>query len=111
MTEFNVITAEHFKKHTELSEEFRALRYNLETIDLGLKPEGVTQCEKSAVHSDKVNFKYVFVSNMMRTIQTAIHLFKSHPNKANIKFIVLPLLKESFNCAYDLCLTRENLRK
>jgi broad specificity phosphatase PhoE len=71
---------------------------------MGLRPEGVIQCEKSSVNSDGVNFKYVFVSNMRRTIETAVHLFKSHPNRTTIKFFVLPLLKEGFNSAYDLCL-------
>ena len=111
LTEFNLIFAAHLKKFTELSEETKPLRADLKSIDMGLRPEGIIQCEKSSVHSDKVNFKYVFVSQMVRTIETAVHLFKSHPNRKEIKFIVLPLLKEGFNCAYDLCLTNEALRK
>ena len=32
---------------------------------------------------------------MKRAMETAVHLFKCHPNKANITFIVTPNLREN----------------
>ena len=46
----------------------------------------------------------------MRTCQTAIHIFKNHPNKSQIRFIVLPLVKEGINTGYDYCLSVEHMR-
>ena len=33
---------------------------------------------------------------------TTIHTFKNHPNKENIKFIVLPLAREILNATCDI---------
>ena len=35
-------------------------------------------------------------------MQTAIHMFKGHPNKANIKFIVEPAVHEIMHTTNDL---------
>ncbi len=48
---------------------------------------------------------------MIRACQTAIHVFKNHPNKKDIKFIVLPLVKEGLNLNNDKCGTLERMRK
>lgn len=47
---------------------------------------------------------------MVRAIQTAIHIFKSHPNKDKIKFLVIPMVKEGLNCANDKCGTYHRMR-
>lgn len=36
----------------------------------------------------------MYVSPFVRNIETAIHLFGNHPNKANINFVILPLIRE-----------------
>ena len=41
------------------------------------------------------------MSPMLRTCQTTVELFKTHPNKANIKFILYPLAKESAHLCND----------
>ena len=51
-----------------------------------------------------IDFRVVFVSPMRRTMQTASNIFKSHPNLANIKFIVLPLAREVMKNTNDLCM-------
>jgi len=39
---------------------------------------------------------------MLRTCMTAMHMFKNHPNRANIKFIVLPAAKEGLHLCNDI---------
>jgi len=51
-------------------------------------------CENNSKYLRNIDFEAVFVSPLGRAIQTAYHLFKSHPNKKAIKFIVLPQLAE-----------------
>ena len=48
-----------------------------------------------------INFKVVFVSPMLRTCTTAIELFKDHPDKDNIKFVIYPVCKESIHLCND----------
>ena len=48
---------------------------------------------------------------MVRTCQTAIHIFKNHPFKDRIKFIVLPSVKEGLNLCNDKQGTAERMRK
>jgi hypothetical protein len=71
----------------------------------------VLQCEAAQAHADNINIKYVFVSPMVRTCETAIHIFKSHPNKKIIKFIVLPSIKEGLNLCNDKQGTYARLRR
>ena len=55
--------------------------------------------------------RLVFVSPMIRTCETAIHIFKNHPNKANIKFVVLPSIKEGLNLCNDKQGTHSRMRR
>ena len=50
---------------------------------------------------NQINTKIVLVSPLLRTILTAIHLFKNHPQKGEIKFVLVPLLKESLDSTYS----------
>ena len=38
---------------------------------------------------------------MLRTCMTAVELFKEHPNKSKIKFVLMPLAKESAHLCND----------
>ena len=51
---------------------------------------------------NQVNYKVVYVSPLRRAIQTAVNMFKTHPNKANIKFKVFPLVTEVFMSTCDI---------
>ena len=44
----------------------------------------------------------VYVSPMQRTLQTAYQVFKDHPNFENIKFVLVPDLKEHLKCTCDI---------
>ena len=47
---------------------------------------------------------------MRRNLETTIHMFKNHPNKQNIKFIVLPILRELFLAKDDIAIDPYSLR-
>lgn len=51
---------------------------------------------------NKLTFKVVFVSPMTRTLMTTVSLFCNHPDKDQIKFVVLPLLREKLHWSSDL---------
>ena len=38
---------------------------------------------------------------MLRTCMTALELFREHPNKADIRFVLMPLAKESAHLCND----------
>ena len=48
---------------------------------------------------------------MRRTLQTAIHMFKHHPNKDQIKFLVVPIIHESVGTFDDINMDPEELIK
>jgi len=41
---------------------------------------------------------------MQRAMMTTIHMFKNHPNKANIKFVVLPIAREVLHTTNDIAM-------
>ena len=67
--------------HGTESQEYRDFKQAKEFIDIKLRPEGVLQCEAAGRYAHAIDVKYVFVSHMVRTIETAINIFKNHPNK------------------------------
>jgi len=66
------------------SDEWRAVQKDPTLIDPELHPAGFMQCEAAHPVANSINFKVVFCSPMQRAIMTTIHMFKSHPNRANI---------------------------
>lgn len=48
---------------------------------------------------------------MQRAMMTTIHMFKNHPNRANIKFIVLPIIREVLHTTNDIAMDCEDLMK
>lgn len=50
---------------------------------------------------NEIDFKVVFVSPMLRTCETAMELFKNHPNKDKIRFVIYPVAKESAHLCND----------
>ena len=61
------------------SEEYRNLKVNKALIDPPLLPEGVKQCESAQSIANTLDIAVVFVSPMVRTCETTIHVFKKHP--------------------------------
>ena len=42
---------------------------------------------------------------------TTIHMFKNHPNKDNIKFIVLPIIREVLHTTCDIAIDCTEMMK
>ncbi|TNV76426.1 hypothetical protein FGO68_gene11145 [Halteria grandinella] len=103
-SEYNHIAQEIETKYGEHSEEKKALKGNPEMYDPGLHAIGKMQAESNSEHVNPINFKVVFVSPMQRTLQTCIHLFKNHPNKKDIRFVVLPIIREVLETSNDIAL-------
>ena len=100
-THFNVEHQKCVKEFGLESEEFRKLKSNRDFVDPGINDIGRAQCESGSQHINQIDFQVVFTSPMRRTIETTIELFKNHPKKAEIKFVVCPIFKESAHLCND----------
>ena len=87
-------------EHTE-EDEVR-VKTKRENRDSSLTQLGIKQCEIAAEIAKKLNVQIVLVSPMKRTLQTAYHVFKNHPNYSSIEFIVVPKLKEWLGSVADI---------
>ena len=94
------------KKFGKGSDQAKELRYalNYSLVDPELHPIGFLQCEAQHEVVNSIDWQVVFVSPMQRTLMTAIHMFKEHPNKGGIQFIVLPLVTEVIQYMSDTCI-------
>eukprot|EP00392_Amoebophrya_sp_AT5.2_P016409 g16670.t1 len=64
-------------------------------VDCPLHPLGVEQTEKyQAQKLHKFSFHTVLVSPLRRTLQTCNSLFRAHPARDNIRFLVFPHVRE-----------------
>lgn len=73
-------------------------------MDPELHPSGIEQCEAHQEEVNKIDYKVVFTSPMQRTMMTTIHMFKNHPNKDKIKFVVLPSIREVYHTTNDIAI-------
>mmetsp|Transcript_29735 Transcript_29735/g.36903 ORF Transcript_29735/g.36903 Transcript_29735/m.36903 type:complete len:186 (-) Transcript_29735:223-780(-) len=96
-------------EYGESSPEFIALMKDPKIIDPDLHPVGVAQSEANAPKMAAINFKYVLVSPMKRALQTCIHMFKTHPNRENIRFIVEPWFHEIMHTMCDVPMDADEL--
>lgn len=91
------------------SPEFRAVETNPNGEDPELHPVGILQCESHQDSINAVEWKTVFTSPMQRALMTTIHMFKNHPNKDNINFVVLPIAREVLHTVCDIAIDPETL--
>ena len=84
---------------------------DIEMADPPLHPLGAYQIEYNAPKVEAINFKIVLVSPMQRAMLTAIHMFKNHKNLVNIKFLVVPSLREVFHTSNDIHMDPSELMK
>ena len=85
----------------ENSAEFVAQMKDTALVDNDLHPIGVMQALTNAPKVHCHNFRYVLVSPMQRAMQTCIHMFKDHPMKDQITFLVEPLCREIVHTPND----------
>ncbi|CAI2373423.1 unnamed protein product [Moneuplotes crassus] len=83
-------------------EDERILRVRKDLRDAPLSDLGLQQCKEAQPMANRLDVGYVFVSPMKRALETAYNVFLSHPNFDNIKFIVLPMLKEAIDTTCDI---------
>lgn len=69
---------------------FQDLKGHPEFVDAQLSSIGVHQSLINAPKLLELNITRVMVSPMRRALQTAIHMFKGHPNLPKISFLVVP---------------------
>ncbi|KRW98707.1 hypothetical protein PPERSA_00295 [Pseudocohnilembus persalinus] len=72
----------------------KVLRTSQEYIDSPLHDMGIQQCLHNQEIYDKLDIHTVFISPLLRSLQTAYYLFINNPNKENIKFKVLPIISD-----------------
>lgn len=93
----------------EGSAEHKACHNDPNLLDPELHPVGIMQCEAAHPVVNAIDVKVVFTSPMQRCITTTINMFKNHPNKANIKFEVLPICREVLSTTNDLSMDVDKL--
>ncbi len=76
-------------------------KFDQTLADPHLSGIGREQAASSTLY-DKLPIKIVFVSPLRRALETCDLLFSRHPNHANIRFIVHPMLREILNNANDV---------
>ena len=102
LSEFNysaMIAADH--PGGEESAEFKKVQQD-SPIDPGLHEIGQKQCEAGQAVVNSIDWKVVFTSPMQRAMETTVEMYKNHPNKDNIKFIVLPIVREVLHTVCDI---------
>jgi len=83
-------------------EKFEKWSMNISLRDSHLSELGIKQATKAQQITNNIKIHTVFVSPLRRTLETAYHIFKNHENFENIKFIVVPSLRESLNTVSDI---------
>ena len=82
--------------------EDKKLKFDLRLIDPPLSQLGIVQSREGQPEVNKLDVQYVFVSPLLRAMQTSQILFETHPNKEKIKFMVLPIIREVISSMNDL---------
>lgn len=82
-------------------EAYRKLRQQKDLRDAHLSALGLQQWEKAQSIANQLNVHTVMVSPLRRALETAYHTFKNHPNFENIKFVLVPNLREGLDTTWD----------
>ncbi|KAI0988856.1 hypothetical protein GJ496_004424 [Pomphorhynchus laevis] len=88
--------------YCNIAKEYEHLRLDSANLDSPLHRLGVMQCHNAACQLANINFRLVFISPLQRAIESAYIIFGQHPNKKNIRFIVLPNLTEMLYSSADI---------
>jgi len=103
-SQFNYKELIAITEHGERSAAHIAVELDPLGMDPELHPAGIVQCEAHQDELHKIDYKIVYTSPMQRCLMTTIHMFKNHPNKANIKFVVLPFMREVYSTTNDIAI-------
>ncbi|MDR3547110.1 MAG: phosphoglycerate mutase family protein [Candidatus Pacebacteria bacterium] len=90
----------------------KLLKFDLRLIDPPLAEIGIAQAKAGQKHVNGMNVKYVFVSPLRRALETSMHLFSAHPHRDSIKFVVVPMIRETISSMNDVpCWSFRDTRK
>jgi len=70
--------------------------------DPALHKKGISQAIKAQEKINKMNIKYVFISPLLRTLQTTKFLFANYPKLEQVHFVVHPLVRELMGSPCDV---------
>ncbi|CAI2377065.1 unnamed protein product [Moneuplotes crassus] len=70
--------------------------------DPKLSETGHHQCREARPLVNGLKIHTVFVSPMRRTLETAYLVYHTHPDFKNIRFVILPVIRESLNTSSDI---------
>lgn len=90
------------EKFEYTDEDYKALRIKKDLRDAHLSKLGVKQCIKAQALANQLKVEYVLVSPLRRAMETAYHVFKTHPSFDSMKFIVVPKLREAVDTTCDI---------
>jgi len=108
---FNYTVSLTEMKYGRRTPEVFAVRESPRMIDPPLHGVGELQCENNAWKLHKISFSKVFVSPMQRCLETTIRLFKDHPQRHSIKFVVAPILREVLDTTNDIPMQLDDLKE
>ena len=92
----------HIRETSMIDPNVHYDKFSEELIDPLLHPKGIEQCKNGQKDVNSRNITHVFVSPLIRTLQTTQLMFETHPNLGKIKFIVHPLLREILDNSNDI---------
>jgi len=96
-----MVTADQFGHD---SAEMKTLFADPDGADPELHQVGIMQSESHQDFVNNVDWKVVFTSPIQRAMQTTIHMYKNHPNKDKIHFVVLPIVREYLHTTSDVAI-------
>lgn len=79
---------------------FDKIKFNPHLIDPEITETGIKQAQELSLRLQNKPYDIVFVSPLVRALQTATLIFKN--NRGNPKFIALPALSEWLSCSGEL---------
>jgi len=87
-------------------------KFDSKLVDPILSHIGVNQSIAAQSIANELPIKYVIVSPIQRTLETAKLMFETHPNLPKIEFIVHPIIREIMANPDDIpCFTLDRLKK
>lgn len=70
--------------------------------DPRLSETGHHQCREARQLVNNIKIHTVFVSPLRRTLETAYLVYSTHPDFDKIRFVVMPIIRESLNTSSDI---------
>ena len=101
----------HKGELSNFAEVDRRFRLDLRFVDSYLHPIGKQQAILQRETVNRLNIRTVFVSPLRRALQTCYFMFRTHPNRDQIRFTVMPIITEVCNQPGCISLGVEQLKK